>query len=269
MKMPYTDIAAELYAESRGSVPAGVRTHTANASGIRLTRVDILRNGLRRAKGSYITLDMPHFARIDPQDETFVHAIASQLRALLPAEGAVLVAGIGNRAVTPDSLGPATADKVYVTAQTQAALPDDADIPLRTVAAVSPGVAGATGLSTADVLRALALHMQPAAILVVDSLCTATPGRLGCSVQLSSAGLCPQNAPELTQHTLGVPVVAVGVPTVTYLPGVSAPESDAPLLVTPKDIDTVVARASALLALAINKALQPALSVGELSFLTS
>lgn len=269
MKKPYTDIAAELYAESRGSVPAGVRTHTASASGIRLTRVDILRAGLRRAKGSYITLDMPHFARIDPQNETFVHAIASQLRALLPAEGAVLVAGIGNRAVTPDALGPATADKVFVTAQTQAETPDHEEVPLRTVASVSPGVAGATGLATADVLRALARQMHPAAVLVVDSLCTGTPGRLGCSVQISSAGLCPQSAPELTQHTLGVPVVAVGVPTVTHLPGASTPDGDAPLLVTPKDIDTIVARASALLALAINKALQPALSVGELSFLTS
>ncbi|MEG2930993.1 MAG: GPR endopeptidase [Ruthenibacterium sp.] len=261
MAMPYTDMAAELYAERRGTVPQGVKTHTAQAAGIRLTRVDILRHGLRRAKGCYITLDMPHFAHIDAQDETFVHAIASQLRALLPPQGTVLVAGIGNRAVTPDALGPATADKVFVTQQS-----DVQGLALRRVAAVSPGVAGATGLATAQVLRAVADKLHPAAIVAVDSLCTATPARLGCSVQLSNAGLCPQSAPHLTRRTLGAPVIAIGVPTVTQLAAHGAAHA---LLVTPKDIDAIVAHASALLALALNKALQPALSVGELTFLTS
>ena len=259
---PCTDIAAELYAEPRGTVPRGVKTHTATASGIRLTRVDILRHGLRRAKGRYITLDMPPFAQIDPQDEAFVYAIASQLRTLLPPEGAVLVAGIGNRAVTPDALGPATADKVFVTDGHGAA-----DLPLRAVAAVSPGVEGATGLSTAQTLRALVDTMHPCAVVAVDSLCTATPSRLGCSVQLSDAGLSPRHARDITAETLGVPVIAVGVPTVTEL--CSAEPTDTPLLVTPKEIDAILARASALLALAINKALQPALRVDELSFLTS
>ncbi|MEG1873346.1 MAG: GPR endopeptidase [Ruthenibacterium sp.] len=261
MKKPYTDIAAELYAERRGTVPQGVKTHTAQAAEIHLTRVDILRHGLRRAKGCYITLDMPPFAHIDAQDETFVHAIASQLRALLPPQGTILVAGIGNRAVTPDALGPATADKIFVTQQN-----DAQGLPLRRVAAVSPGVTGATGLDTADVLRAIAAKLHPVAVLVVDSLCTATPARLGCSVQLSNAGLCPQSAQELTQRTLGLPVIAIGVPTVTQLAAHGTAQA---LLVTPKDIDAMIAHASSLLALAVNKALQPALSVGELTFLTS
>ena len=111
----YTDIAAELYPESRGSVPRGVKTFTATASGIGLTRVEIERSGLRRPKGRYITLDMPQFAAIDDRNEAYVWAIASQLRALLPKEGLVLVAGVGNRAVTADALGPETADRVFVT----------------------------------------------------------------------------------------------------------------------------------------------------------
>lgn len=256
----YTDIAAELYAERRGSVPGGVKIHTASAAGVRLTRVEITRAGLRRAPGVYITLDTPDFARIDASDETFIHAIASQLRALLPGTGAVLVVGVGNRAVTADALGPATVDKVFVTDGKQ-----DETLPLRTVAAVSPGAAGVTGLATADVLRALVSMMQPAAVLVVDSLCTATAARLGCSVQLSSAGLTPRAGERITRRTVGVPVIALGVPTVME----AHPARCAPLLVTPKDVDFIIRRGASLLALAINKALQPSLTVGELTFLTS
>ena len=259
----YTDIAAELYAEQRGTVPRGVKVFSSTASGIHLTRVEILREGLRRAKGCYITLDMPNFAQIDERDETFVLAIASQLRTLLPAEGSVLVVGIGNRAVTPDALGPVTVDKVFVTPPHAAQ--SETDIPLRGVAALAPGVEGSTGLPTLDVLQGLVRIYKPAAVLCIDSLCTASPARLGCSVQLSSAGLAPRNAPHITSHTLGVPVIALGVPTVTQ----AHPDCCAPMLVTPKDIDAIIRHGAGLLALAINKALQPALRVGELSFLTS
>lgn len=257
----YTDIAAELYAKPCGSTPNGVKIHTASASGIHLTRVDILRSGLRRAKGRYITLDMPHFSRIDVQDETFVLAIASQLRTLLPKEGSVLVVGIGNRAVTPDALGPCTADKIFVTTQDKSQ-----GLPLRHVASISPGVGDATGIDTCALLRTLAKDISVACILLIDSLCTATPARLGCSVQISDAGLHPKHAPHLTAETLGAPVIAIGVPTITQLDDESI---SAPFMVSPKDIDSIIMHASSLLALAINKALQPALRVGELSFLTS
>lgn len=265
--MLYTDIAAELYGAQRGSVPKGVKIFTASAGGVNLTRVDILRAGLRRPKGCYITLDVPSLAHIDTRDEAFVLAIASQLRALLPPSGAVLVAGIGNRAVIADALGPATADKIFVTPAHTAHGADD--IPLRAVAAMSPGVEGCTGLATLDVLRGLVAAWAPAAVLCVDSLCTRTPARLGHSVQLSTAGLCPRagadGASRIDSEALGVPVVAIGVPTVTEVEqkGCSA------LLMTPKDVDAMVRRGADLLALAVNKALQPALRVGELSFLTS
>lgn len=142
----YTDIAAELYPESRGSVPRGVKTFTATASGIGLTRVEIERSGLRRPKGRYITLDMPQFAAIDDRNEAYVWAIASQLRALLPKEGLVLVAGVGNRAVTADALGPETADRVFVTRHLCEHPDAGDDVALRPVAAFSPGVEGNTAL---------------------------------------------------------------------------------------------------------------------------
>ena len=257
----YTDIAAELYPESRGSVPRGVKTFTATASGIGLTRVEIERSGLRRPKGRYITLDMPQFAAIDDRNEAYVWAIASQLRALLPKEGLVLVAGVGNRAVTADALGPETADRVFVTRHLCE------HVALRPVAAFSPGVEGNTGLATAELLQSVVRRLEPAAVVCVDSLCTSDVRRLGCSVQLSTAGLSPHTAPPLTQQTLGVPVVAVGVPTVMEADTMLGAKR--PLVVTPKDIDAIIRRGATLLALAINKALQPALSVGELTFLTS
>ena len=259
----YTDIAAEIYPPGRGTCPSGVRTHTASASGVTLTRVDITRDGLRRARGSYITLELPDFARIDDKNETYVLAVASQLRALLPREGAVRVAGIGNARVTADALGPETASRVFATRS----LPDgENEFDLRCVAAVAPGVRAATGLSAAELLRGAVRAMRPAAVVCVDSLCTSDPRRLGCTVQLSTAGLTPLAADALDERALGVPVVALGVPTVMEARERS---SSGPLVVTPRDIDGVIRRGASLLALALNKALQPALSVGELSFLTS
>ena len=241
----YTDIAAELYPESRGSVPRGVKTFTATASGIGLTRVEIERSGLRRPKGRYITLDMPQFAAIDDRNEAYVWAIASQLRALLPKEGLVLVAGVGNRAVTADALGPETADRVFVTRHLCEHPDAGDDVALRPVAAFSPGVEGNTGLATAELLQSVVRRLEPAAVVCVDSLCTSDVRRLGCSVQLSTAGLSPHTAVMEVDN------------------GARA------LVVTPKDIDAIIRRGATLLALAINKALQPALSVGELTFLTS
>lgn len=258
----YTDIAAELYPKRCKSVPAGVKTFTAEAAGVHLTRVDITSEGLRREKGSYITLDMPQFARIDDKNEAYVWSIASQLRALLPKEGLILVAGIGNRAITADALGPETADRIFATR----GLPFDEKLTLREVAAVSPGVEGVTGLGTAEVLRGLCETLSPVAVLVIDSLCTSQAKRLGCSVQISNAGLSPRGASPITQSTLGVPVIAMGVPTVMEA---RIPQTTTQLVITPKDIDAILRRGACLLALAANKALQPLLSVGELSFLTS
>ena len=263
----YTDIAAEIYPPGKGTVPQGVKIYTASAAGIGLTRVDVERSGLRRPQGRYITLDMPQFAAIDDKNEAYVWAIASQLRTLLPKEGLVLVAGVGNPGVTADALGPATAAKVFVTRHICEAGQLPPGTRLRPVAAFAPGVEGTTGMATAELLRSMIQQMRPAAVLCVDSLYTSDARRLGCSVQLSTAGLVPQNAAPLTQQTLGVPVIAVGVPTV--MEADSLQTGGRPMVMTPKDIDAIIRHGASLLSLAINKALQPAFSVGELTFLTS
>ncbi len=257
----YTDIACEIYSKRCKTLPRGVIIKSSTKAGINCTHVEITKNGLRRAKGSYITYDMPSLSQVEPTNEAFVCAVAQNIKALLPQKGTVLVVGIGNRAVLADSLGPETADKIFVTNKKQVK-----GFPLRQVAAISPGVCGATGLETLSVLKGVIGEMKPVCAVIIDSLYTLSPQRMGASVQISNTGLKPKTGDNLDAESLGVPTIAVGVPTITNW---HLQEASKTITVTPKDIDAVIEKASALLALAVNKALQPALSVGELCFLTS
>ena len=179
-----------------------------------------------------------------------------QTARLLPPEGPVLVLGIGNRRVTADALGPRTAQKILVTMGPQHTLPVKG---IRPVAAIAPGVSASTGLTLRQLAGAMVEAVRPAALICVDSLCSAEGARLGRSVQFSDTGLYPaqaDHAKHLNAAALGVPVIAAGIPTLM--------DSDegADLVVTPRALDSVIAHGSALLAGAINRALQPRLSGG-------
>ena len=169
----------------------------------------------------------------------------------------VLVLGIGNRRVTADALGPRTAQKILVTMGPQHTLPVKG---IRPVAAIAPGVSASTGLTLRQLAGAMVEAVRPAALICVDSLCSAE----GRSVQFSDTGLYPaqaDHAKHLNAAALGVPVIAAGIPTLM--------DSDegADLVVTPRALDSVIAHGSALLAGAINRALQPRLSVAQLFWL--
>ena len=208
-----------------------------------------------------------------------IETCAAELRALLPPEGPVLVLGIGNRRVTADALGPRTAQKILVTMGLQHTLPVKG---IRPVAAIAPGVSASTGLTLRQLAGAMVEAVRPAALICVDSLCSAEGARLGRSVQFSDTGLYPAQAdhakhldaaalglcpaqPGSSKHLnaarLGLPVIAAGIPTLM--------DSDegADLVVTPRALDSVIAHGSALLAGAINRALQPRLSVAQLFWL--
>lgn len=263
-----TDMADELFGRPRtghseAHLPAGVQLVTARSGGVTVTRVRISRSGLARPKGRYVTLDTPALSILDERDEHLITLAADELRALLPARGPVLVVGVGNRRVTADALGPRTAQRVLVTAGPARAVPLQQ---LRAVYAVSPGVAAATGIPLAQLLAALVASVQPAAVLCVDSLASAEPERLGRSVQFSDTGLCPADplsARNLTAERLGVPVIAAGIPTLARY------EKGGDLVITPRALDSVVERGSALLAAAINKALQPQFTVAQLCWLAN
>lgn len=251
--MRTTDMADELFSGAAQPLPAGVRLATARHGGVTVTRVEIAREGLSRPRGRYVTLEMPSVSVLDERDAAVIEVCARELRALLPPEGPVLVLGVGNRRITADALGPRTVQRILVTMGAGAAPPVRG---LRPVAAVAPGVAAATGLS---------LQQLAAAVVCVDSLCSAEGQRLGRTVQFSDAGLYPAQADHtrhLTRDTLGVPVVAAGIPTLMQA------QEGADLVVTPRALDSVIAHGAALLAGSVNRALQPRLTVQQLCWLT-
>lgn len=154
---------------------------------------------------------------------------------------------------------------------------------LRPVAAIAPGVLGQTGVETGELLLGAVNVIKPCAVIVVDALAARKLGRLGSTVQISDSGIIPgsgvgNSRAEISRRTLGVPVISVGVPTVvdaqTLARDVSGRHTekaaaDTKMMVTPKEIDLLIERCSGLLSLAVNRALQPELSIKDLVELTN
>ena len=260
--MRYTDMADELFGPGRAEEEGGgVRLASARRDGVTVTRVEIARDGLARPRGRYVTLETPSLSLLDERDHGVIEAAAAELAALLPPAGPVLVLGVGNRRVTADALGPRTVQHVLVTMGHSLPLRG-----IRPVAAVAPGVSQAAGLSLQALAAALVGAVRPTALLCVDSLCTAEAERLGRTIQLSDTGLAPAS-PRSPRHldaaALGLPVVAAGIPTLME----AAEGRD--LVVTPRALDSVIAHGAALLGAAINRALQPRLTVNQLCWLAS
>ena len=259
--MRTTDMADELFRGPETELPAGVRLATAKRGGVTVTRVEIAREGLARPRGRYVTLEVPSVSVLDERDAAVIEVCARELRALLPPEGPVLVLGIGNRRVTADALGPRTAQKILVTMGPQHTLPVKG---IRPVAAIAPGVSASTGLTLRQLAGAMVEAVRPAALICVDSLCSAEGARLGRSVQFSDTGLYPaqaDHAKHLNAAALGVPVIAAGIPTLMQA------EEGRDLVVTPRDLDGVIAHGAALLGLqqlhAVGAGLLHALAVLE------
>ena len=228
-----------------------------------------------KTKGRYLTLEAAHLHHAPPQLRGQVTELADELRRFIP-EGPVLIAGLGNADITPDALGPMTAGRVLATRHLRQELaendPDTGFLrALRPVSVLANGVLGQTGIETAELIAALRDRVRPQCIIAVDALACSDLHRLGTTVQISDTGISPgsgvrNSRAELSEKTLGVPVIAVGVPTVVDLHTVvqqagTAPPQDMPnLMVTPRDIDRLMHHAARLLALGINLALHPQLS---------
>ena len=229
---------------------------------------------LGRGRGRYITLESAPLAQFPDDHEAMARELADEIAALLPPEGLVLVAGLGNTAITPDALGPRTASHVLATRHLRDALTDE-DGPflrtLRPVAVLAGGVLGQTGIESAELVGAVADRIRPAAVIAVDALACTALERLGTTVQLSDAGIAPgsgvaNHRAALDAATLGVPVIAAGVPTVIGVRTLtedltgrtpSPPRQD--MMVTTRDIDRLIDQAARLLACGIDLALHPQL----------
>ncbi|MBR7039147.1 MAG: GPR endopeptidase [Oscillospiraceae bacterium] len=229
---------------------------------------------LGRGRGRYITLESAPLAQFPDDHEAMARELAEEIAALLPPEGLVLVAGLGNTAITPDALGPRTASHVLATRHLRDALTDEDEPFLRTlrpVAVLAGGVLGQTGIESAELVGAVADRIRPAAVIAVDALACTALERLGTTVQLSDAGIAPgsgvaNHRAALDAATLGVPVIAAGVPTVIGVRTLtedltgrtpSPPRQD--MMVTTRDIDRLIDQAARLLACGIDLALHPQL----------
>ncbi len=259
----YTDIATEIYKNTDGNIPQGVDISCYSIADIEVTRVNINKHGLNRAKGRYSVLDMPNFALVDDRNDRYISAVCNELREILPDKGLLMIVGLGNEQVTADSLGALTARKIFVTRM----IDNDGenhDFRLRKVCAFTPGVCGKTGIDTTESIVALIKKVNPAAVICVDSLYTNDPSRLGCTVQISDTGLCPGGNYNLNEKTLGCSTIAIGVPTIMQYK-----HGKGQLIVTARQLDMVMEKAANVLALAINKAAQTMLTTAEISYLTS
>ena len=256
---------------------------------VRILSVDAARE-IGKPQGRYLTLELD--ALIRREEDAFPRAckaLSTMLRELLPHpnDGPVLIAGLGNRMITPDAIGPQTADHVIATrhlvAQSPAVFAD-----WRPVSALAPGVLGQTGVETGEVICGVLDRVRPAAVIAVDALAAGRLSRLLRTVQLTDTGITPGagvgNArAALNKETLGVPVIAVGVPTVvdgaTLAHEISSqlgqPACEAlddlsqPVMITTRDIDREVADISRMIGYAVNMALHPHLSVADIDLYLS
>ena len=241
---------------------------------------------LGKGVGKFITVETDAFSDVAAVSDGRLSALIKSIKALLPkSDGTVLVAGVGNADMTSDSLGPQTASKIFATRHIGDELHKHAgfDKPLRSVAAVSSGVLGQTGIETGEYLKSICEAVKPCCVITVDALAAGSVSRLGTTVQMSDTGIAPGSGigntrGRIDEKYLGVPVIAIGVPTVvdalclaTELTGVEHGKFSKEnrgkgegLVVAPKDIDLLVKNASYLLAMAINCALQPAFTPQEM-----
>ena len=298
MLVKRTDLALEareLWQESaeRTTRLSGVKATKTKREGYPVTRVDILdqrgEKALGKPQGSYLTIDLTTFwQRKSDFFERAVRAVGSQLRELLPEEGPVLVIGLGNDAMTPDAVGPLAVDNVLITRHLIAAMPKHFS-GFRPVAVFRTGVLGTTGVESAEAVRGLVAEVQPALVIAVDALASRRVGRVCATVQLSDTGIIPgsgvgNHRAALNRETLGVPVLAVGIPTVVDAATLAAdlleesgvenidPESlrggGQTLMVTTQDIDRQVRDLSKVIGYSINWALQD-LEIEEMNALLS
>ena len=227
-------------------------------------------------KEKFITISFPDILKII-SFETIEEEIINSLKNLLNGiDDNILIAGLGNTEITCDSIGPFTASKILATRHIKG---DFADIlgliGFRSVSVINPSVLGKTGIETAEIIKAVTDKIKPQAVIVIDALTAMSMNRIFKTVQLTNAGISPgsgvkNSRKEISEKSLGVPVIAIGVPTVINS-NVIAEEisgkgnkSEYQMILTPKDSDLLSEKISGILSNALNVFLQPELEREEL-----
>lgn len=258
-------------------------------------------NALGKPVGNYITLDVKEIKNADEERiEEIAEIMADELRTVIGEHVSdtddILVVGLGNRYVTPDALGPKVVPEIEVTRHILEYMPKIMPEDTRPVSAISPGVLGITGIETMEILNGIVQNIKPKMLIVIDALATRKLERISSSIQIADTGIVPgagvNNArKEISINTLGIPVIAIGIPTVVDLATITNDcinifienlqqkamsnstlnelkekdnyeeikealiPKDYNMIVTPKEIDKLIDNMSEIVARGINKSL--------------
>ena len=272
---------------------------------VKVTRVKITSEQAEQAigkpKGDYITIDIKKINFLtDEEKEQAAGTLANELKKLVGEKTKfkddILVVGLGNEEVTPDALGPNVIKEVEVTRHIIKYLPQYIDENARPVSAIAPGVLGTTGIETLEVIKGVVENIKPKLLIVIDALASRSMERISSTIQLSNTGIVPgagvgNTRKEISEGTLGIPVIAIGIPTVVetavvvndaldifieklqqeaksndYLNNLKEQDNyeqikealipkEFNFIVTPKEIDELVLNMSSIVAMGINMAL--------------
>lgn len=309
--------AKELYEKQNNRKISGVDVDEFMESDMKVTRVTINNSQgekvMSKPIGTYITIDLPRFTHYDNEAMNDVSTVMSKYLSpliKLKKDASALVVGLGNWNITPDAVGPKVISKLMVTRHLKQYVPESIDESIRPVCAIAPGVLGITGIETGEVIKGVVEKVKPGVVICIDALASRKMERVNSTIQIGNTGIAPGSGVgnrrmELSEKTLGCPVIAIGVPTVVdaatmandtidlvldqmiaaskkggefynMLKSVDKNEKQklieevlnpyvGDLMVTPKEVDIVISSISKIIANGINLALQPELDIDYIS----
>lgn len=290
-----TDLAVEA-ASMCGENILGLESEITEEKGVKVERIRIktkeASDEIGKPVGNYITITVDDLSDNDKEDyEKICLQLAKELKEILnlSEKDPVLTVGLGNEGITADSIGPKCVKKLLVTRHIKEIMPEEIDESVRSVSAISPSVMALTGIETGDIIKGVTKMINPALVIAIDALAARSMSRLGRTIQIADTGINPgsgvgNNRKELSKDTLGVRVIAIGVPmvvdakTIVYdsieLTGKSEEDyheiyrrldnTRTDMVVTPKDVDSLSERCARIIANGINLALQSALDENDI-----
>lgn len=278
-----TDLASEahrLWSESAGETTKldGVRARDERINGLCVGSVEILDNtgaaALGKPCGKYYTLELDAaLGRGSPDFSAAAGVVSVLISRCFSSERprSFLIAALGNPNITPDALGCLTAENVIVTRHLKSTLPEQFAA-FNSTALCRTGVLGTTGIESTSQIKNLCRELKPDCVIAVDALACSDISRLCRTVQISSSGIAPgsgvgNNREAMSKESLGVPVIAVGMPTVIDAGSLTDEDGACNLFVTPRDIDTAVRAAAKLIGYGIDLAAHDGLTVTDIDML--
>ena len=272
------------------ALPDGMRVNTRETEYIFITDIEIdseeASKVIGKKKGRYITLELknPLLDTNELQENTgssLAEEISQFISNLGIREPKIMVAGLGNRNITADSLGPKVADKIVVTRHVKKMKDIEMDERLGNICAIAPGVMGITGIETSEIIQGMLKTVKPDILVVIDALASRKTSRVNATIQISDSGIVPgsgvgNHRMELSKEVLGIPVLAIGVPTVVDAATLvrdllgendktEIKEDFGNMIVTPKNIDIAIERMSDVISAGINMATHQGFGIHEIN----